>query len=223
MFKTETHLHVSEVSLCSKIAAADMVKLYHDAGYKTLIISDHFHKGYFNTLVDLSWNGKVDRFLFGYQSAKEAGEKLGMNILLSAEITFNNQRNDYLVYGIDEALLKTYPELFAMSVEDFYSFAKKHGLTVVQAHPYRDNYCYPTPEYVDGIEVYNSNPRHEDFEKKATQMAKDYNKAITAGSDAHRLEDVTLSGVMTQTEIRTIDDYVEALLSGNLTIIKAGD
>ncbi len=40
MFKTETHLHVSEVSPCGKVKAIDMVKLYHKAGCKTLFVSE---------------------------------------------------------------------------------------------------------------------------------------------------------------------------------------
>ena len=35
MFKTETHLHTSEISPCGKISAKEMVKRYHEAGYKT--------------------------------------------------------------------------------------------------------------------------------------------------------------------------------------------
>jgi len=36
MYKTEAHLHVSEVSPCSKLKATEMISLYHDAGYKTV-------------------------------------------------------------------------------------------------------------------------------------------------------------------------------------------
>ena len=43
---------------------------------------------------------------------------------------------------------------------------------------------------------------------------------MTAGSDTHRLEDIALSGVITEKEIRTADDYVHALLRGERKIIK---
>jgi len=220
MFKTETHLHVREVSPCGKLPAAEMVRLYHEAGYRTLFISDHFHKKYFDKLGDISWEEKVDQFLSGYETAKAAAEKTGVHILPAAELRLNGDCNDYLLYGIDEAFLKKRPDVLEMTIEAFYTYAKEHGVTVVQAHPCRDGVCIPTPEFVDGLEVYNSNPRHENFSEQVMELAQRHQRAMTAGSDAHRLEDVALSGVMTETEICTADDYVRALLRGELKMIK---
>lgn len=220
MFKTETHLHVCEVSLCARLSAADMVKLYHEAGYKTLIVSDHFDKGYFQTLGDLPWEKKIDQFFSGYQTAKEEAEKFCMNVLLSTEIQLANSRNHYLLYGINKAFFVECPNILDMSIETFYPYAKERGVTVVQAHPYRDNVCTPTPEFVDAFEVHNSNPRHENYSKKAIEMALNHKKPMTAGSDAHRLEDIAHSGVITENEIDTVEKYVSALLNGELKIIK---
>lgn len=220
MFKTETHLHVSEVSPCAKLSAAEMVKIYHEAGYKTLIISDHFHSYYFSLLGDLSWDEKVDRYLSGYKAAKEAAEKYSMNVLFSAEISLNGLPCDYLCYGVDESFLKKRHDLFDMTIEEFYPYAKENGITVVQAHPYRDNYCFPTPEYVDAFEVYNTNPRHENYTEKCIELALAHNKPMTAGSDAHRIDDAALTGVLTENEICSIEDYLKALFNGELKMIK---
>lgn len=223
MFKTETHLHTVESSPCGRLSATELVKLYYDAGYRTLFVSDHFYKSYFDALGDISWDEKVDRFLLGYKTAKAAGETLGMNILLAVELRLNGSVNDYLLYGVDEALLKSMSDVFDMSIETFYSYAKEHGITVIQAHPYRDNKCTPTPDFVDGFEAYNSNPRHENFYEKVVQLAKEYKKPTTAGSDAHRIQDIALSGVMTEQEIRTVEDYVRAFFAGGLTVIKGDE
>lgn len=219
MYKTETHLHVSEVSPCSRISAAEMVKAYHEAGYKTLIVSDHFQNGYIERLGDLPWDDKVEHFLSGYEAVKAAAEEFSMNVILSAEIRFNNSRNHYLLYGIDGAFLKQRPDVLDMSIEEFYPYAKERGVTIVQAHPFRDEKCIPMPDYVDGFEVYNSNPRHKNFTEKTLEMARSCNMPMTAGSDTHRDEDIALTGVMTENEIRTVDDYVEALLKGELKMI----
>ena len=61
MFRTETHLHTAETSPCGKVSAAEMVKRYYDAGYKTLFITDHFYTKYFETLGNLSWEEKIER------------------------------------------------------------------------------------------------------------------------------------------------------------------
>jgi len=220
MFKTETHLHLSEVSVCSMLSAEETVLRYHKEGYKTLFITDHFQKSYFDRLGDISWEDKIESFLTGYALAKKAGEKLGMNIILSAEIAFNGSCNHYLVYGIDEAFLKSRPDLLDMTIEDFYPYAKEQGVTVVQAHPFRDKVCTPTPEFVDALEVYNSNPRHENNTDIVTEIALNFGSPMTSGSDSHRIEDLALSGVITEKEIRTAADYVEQLMGGKLKMIK---
>ena len=221
MFKTETHMHVSEVSPCSKLSAAEMVKIYHEAGYKTLFVADHFQKErYFDTLGDISWAEKIDCFLKGYKNAKKAAEKFSMNVILSAEISFGWSCNHYLVYGIDEEFLKNCPDIFDMGIEKFYPYAKERGVTVIQAHPYRDMGSFPTPEFVDGFEVYNSNPRHDNYTEKAIETAQKYNKPMTAGSDSHRTEDTALTGVETEEEIRTAENYINAVMNGKIKIIR---
>ena len=220
-FKTETHMHTSESSRCGKIPAREMVELYHAAGFQTLFISDHFQKSSFEKMGDeLSWEEKIDRFLEGYRAAKEAGEELGMNIILSAELRLQPLKNHYLLYGnIDRDFLCARPDIFDMSIEDFAVYAKEKGITVVQAHPLRDGKCTPTPEYVDGMEVYNPNPRHDNFTPQVLEVAKAHGLAITCGSDAHRYTDIGHGGVISEREIKTAADYVELLLAGELKYV----
>jgi hypothetical protein len=170
---------------------------------------------------ELSWEQKVDKFLEGYRLAKEAGEALGMNIILSAELRLQPLKNHYLLYGdgIDRDFLAARPDIFEMGIEEFSVYAKAHGITVVQAHPLRDGKCVPTPEYVDGLEVFNPNPRHENFTPQVLAVAKEHGLAITSGSDAHRYTDIAHGGVISEREIKTAADYVELLLAGELKYV----
>ena len=52
------------------------------------------------------------------------------------------------------------------------------------------------------------------------ELALAHNKPMTAGSDAHRIDDAALTGVLTEKEICSIDDYLKALFGGELKIIK---
>ena len=154
--------------------------------------------------------------------AKAAGEKLGLNILLGAEITFENVPNDYLLYGIDRDFLdslEAYPDIFSWGIEKFSVFARKHNVFIVQAHPCRDTYCFPTPEFVDGMEILNSSPRHLDHSVKSLEIAKKHKLYMTAGSDSHRSEDVARTGILSECEIKTADDYIACIKSGNAKII----
>ena len=190
MFKTETHLHTSEVSRCGKLSSTQLVKLYNEAGYTTILVTDHFQSNVLDTLGEISWEDKVTIFLSGYYRVKVAAEKLGMHALLGAEFCFVGQPNHYLAYGITEEFLCKHPDLHKMSISEFYSIAKAAGVYMVQAHPYRDDNCYPTPEYADAVEVYNGNPRHNDYNDRAEQYAAEYGFPVTSGSDAHQLPDM---------------------------------
>lgn len=220
MFKTETHLHTSEGSVCGRMTAEEMVKAYHDAGFQTIFISNHFGTQFFAPWGELSWDETIERFMLGYRKGKEAGEKLGMNVLFSAEIEFDEPRGlHYLVYGIDEAFLKAYPYLMRMSVEEFSQVAKQYGILFIQAHPYRDTNLLVTLQLVDGFEVRNPNPRHVSNDEHAEQTAAEYGLYRTAGSDAHRSEDVGRTAMLSETEIKSVEDYIELVKSRRAEIL----
>ena len=131
MYKIETHLHTSEVSVCSQIRAEEMIKLYHQAEYSTIIVSDHFP---YRSLGKIPWEEQTAIFLSGYYKAKVAGRKYGMNVIPAAEITFAGSPNDYLAYGISKAFLDAYPYLHEMKIEEFAPIAKENNVLLIQAH-----------------------------------------------------------------------------------------
>jgi len=215
MFKTETHAHTAEGSACGRMTAEELVRAYYAAGFKTLFISNHFTAKHLGAWGDLSWDESVDRFLLGYRNAKVIGDELGMHVLLAAEIGFDAAPNlHYLVYGISEAFLKSYPDLTAMLQEDFYELAKQHGILLIQAHPYRDGNTAVTPKTVDGFEVCNPNPRHIAHDDLAERTADQYCLCRTAGSDAHRPEDIGQTAMLSEEEIRSAEDYINLVKSG---------
>lgn len=220
MFKTETHLHTLEVSVCGKVRANKMVELYHDAGYQTICVSDHVKQSYFDNMGDIPWRDKVAIIFYGYYLAKQAAKKYNMNVIMSAELLLEGTpRNHYLIYGATKKFFLKYPNICKMDICEFSKIAKENGVFVIQAHPYRDGKNIPTPEYVDGFEVYNSNPRHTDYSEDALKTAKDNHLYISAGSDAHREEDVARSGILTEKEIKTAKDLISAIKSGKFQLI----
>ena len=221
MFKTETHLHTAEVSPCSRLRAKEMMRRYKEAGYSTVFVSDHFQLNTVDSYGDIPWSDKMAIFLAGYYIAKCEGEKIGITVLPAAEICFTGVSNHYIVYGITKKFLDSYPELHTYGIEKFSEIAHREGLFIVQAHPYRDGKCFPTPEYVDAIEVYNSNPRHEDNSEKSELLAHSLSLPVSAGSDAHREEDVAKSGIETELEIKTSLDFITAVKEGKLTVIRS--
>lgn len=54
---------------------------------------------------------------------------------------------------------------------------------------------------------------------RALAFARQYRLPMTAGSDAHRREDVALSGGLSDIPIESAEDYVRLLLDGCLSLI----
>ena len=219
MFKTETHIHTMEVSSCSHMRAVDMVRKYASKGYSTLCITDHFQSNTLDGVGDIPWADKMTLFLSGYYKAKREGEKLGVNVIMGAEFCFAGASNHYVVYGISKEFLDAHPNLHKMTIAEFSKIAKENGLFVVQAHPYRDGKNYPTTEYVDAIELYNSNPRHENNTELAEALIKETDIPVSAGSDAHREVDVALSGLITEEEIKTAADLIDCIKNRKVILI----
>ena len=220
MFKIETHVHTAEVSPCSRKRAKDMVKMYKERGYSTIFITDHFQGNTVDSYGDIPWQDKMAIFLGGYYRAKFEGDKIGLNVLAGAEFCFPGVPNHYLVYGITKEFLDANPEIHKTDIETFSKIAHEAGLFIVQAHPYRDGKCFPTPEFIDAVEVYNSNPRHEDNSDKTHEFAAIHSLPVTAGSDAHREEDIALTGIESEYEINTAEDFIKLIKSGETKIIK---
>jgi len=211
-FRYEVHAHTAEVSRCGSIGARDAVRMYHDAGYQGMVITDHFNESYFRKLGDIGWEEKIDRFLEGYRLAREEGDRLGMDILPGIEVRFREHHNEYLVYGLDEAFLKSHEDLYESGLRDFSGLIRDNEeILLFQAHPYRMG-CRPAePEYLDGMEVYNGNPRHNSRNSKAAKTAGKHGLLRISGSDFHEVEDLAKGGIVSPERINTAADLVRVL------------
>ena len=221
MFKTETHLHTSPVSRCGRFSPEEMIRRYAKEGYTTVFVSDHFAPYHFDGMGDKTWEEKVDMLCDAYVKAAEEGKKLNMNVLFSPELSLCG--NHYLLYGIDREFMKEHDEFFSLTLKEMYDLVKGHGGYVVQAHPYRDGKCYPTPDFADGFEVINLNPRHENFDELCFELAKSTGKPCTAGSDAHREEDIARAAMLSEEPIVSWEQYIGLLFDGKLKLFGNGE
>ena len=222
-FKTELHAHTAETSNCGKVPAAELVETYIREGYSTVVITDHLstHTYFKYDYKSMSWDEKIDVFMLGYNAALKAA-KGRINVLLGMEICFDStdSRNDYLVFGITEEFLRKNRELIDESIKSFSEIARKNGLLVFQAHPFRVGMTLTDAKYLDGIEVYNGSVRHDSNNEIAEIWADKYGLRKSSGSDYHRVLDEARGGIITDTEIKTNDDLLRVLESGDYGLIK---
>lgn len=211
----EMHLHTKDTSNCANVKASVAVEEYIKAGYDGIVVTDHLspstYMKYGREL--LPWKKKVDFFLRGYKAAKKAANGR-IPVLLGMELRYRTSEgdNDYLVYGITEDFLYNTPELLNLNSKKFYELTQKNGFLVFQAHPFRVGMKVTNPKFLDGIEIFNGNPRHNSSNDIAEMWAKKYDLMVTSGSDYHEIEDLGIGGIYFNKDIKDNKTLVEELL-----------
>lgn len=220
----DLHVHTQESSRCGRVPAAEMVGMYSEAGYSGLVITDHLNVSLEEMVGEsgrtYSWSTIAERFLRGYRLAREEGARRGMQVLLGAEIRFSENDCDYLIYGFSEEdlFLPSFEYVYRLDIQTF-SRRFPHLLTI-QAHPFREN-AGPVPvECLDGLEVWNANMRHDNNNERALELAERYALLQTAGSDAHRPEDVARCAMAFRSCPASPAQLIREIRKGNYSIIK---
>ena len=215
------HFHTKNTSNCANVKAEIAVEEYIKAGYDGIVVTDHLSPSTFMKYGRelLSWKKKVDFFLRGYKAAKETANGR-IQVLLGMELRFNKSEgeNDNLVYGITEEFLYSHPELLHLNSKKFYELCQKNGFLVFQAHPFRVGMKVTNPKYLDGVEIFNGNPRHNSSNDIAEMWAKKYDLMVTSGSDYHEIEDLGSGGIWFNKEIKDNKTLVEELLKKDYEI-----
>jgi len=217
----ETHMHTSESSGCGASSAAQQVMAYKNRGYTGIIITDHFVNGNSTCPKKLPWEIKMKYVLNGYEKAKEAGDKFGLDVFLGWEFTVRGA--DFLTYGLDLDFLLANPDVDKLGIKDYSDLVRKSGGFLAQAHPYRDEYYiehnYPTkPHLIDAVEVFNSMDRNS-ANSKARAFAEKHDLPMQAGTDSHSTRERYYSGVALNKKAESIHDIIEAIKTKNVTLI----
>lgn len=181
-FRTELHAHTSPASSCSQIPPEELAEIYKELGYDAVTVANHFTFGYQNSTKPQV----LDRFFGDFEKAEQKGKEIGIKVILAAEIRFEENDNDYLIYGVTRKMMEEIYDLLPYGVENFRkNYSMPHSV-FLQAHPFRENMERVDPSILDGIEVFNLHPNHNSKVGLAAVYARENNYTIvTAGSDFH--------------------------------------
>ena len=221
MYKIDLHVHTKYSSACGHMSAEELVKGYSEAGYNAIAITDHFCRTTYEQLLGSpKGNDGLKAFLQGYDAVKAEAEKYGIKVYRGAELRFDEDVNDYLLYNYPDWLLENMDEVLKMSLADFYELSKKTDALLIQAHPYRE-WCTPAPsEYLDGIELVNTHPWHNSHNELASQLAKENPRFIlTGGSDCHDPVHLGRGGILSDTLPVNDEELARLLKSDKYTIM----
>lgn len=185
--RVELHAHTSPGSRCACVPVDDVIRIFADAGYDGIAITNHFFTEIFQTYYNTTDKQQtLERYLSDYYAAREAGEKYGIRVYLGAELRWDRvNNNDYLIYGIDEAMLGDIYDFIAATPEEFVRACKSEKSVFIQAHPFRKGLTRLDPSLLDGIEAFNLHPGHNGAVALASQYADAHHLMKTAGTDYH--------------------------------------
>ncbi|MDE6399030.1 MAG: PHP domain-containing protein [Clostridiales bacterium] len=186
--KIDTHTHTSGVSFCSEVSPEEYAEKYREADYGAVILTNHYSRMYMFRYGD-TWDKQIRIYLDEFRKAKAAGERLGLPVLLGAEVAISTPQSPYiefLLYGADEEFFLANPCLYDKSQAELYKICHDNGVLMFQSHPFRSEQGHfpQDPEYLDGTEI-NCHPyflRHED---EVRAFADKNRLMLICGSDFH--------------------------------------
>ena len=182
-YRIELHAHTKPISRCSELDPYEIVEIYNAKGYDGIVITNHF------ILSDLQVSSKqegIKAYVDCFEKTREYAEKCGMKAYLGAEIRFTENSNDYLIFGVDEAILSVCYDYLDKGLAVYRQEVKLPNSVFVQAHPFRNGMQLVNPTLLDGMETFNMHQGHNSRVGIATRYAANQRlKITTIGSDFH--------------------------------------
>jgi len=196
-YRIEMHAHTWTVSQCSTISPAELINLYHQAGYDGVAITNHLYGDTPEKAKEI-----LKTYNSGYYEALNEGEKLGIKVYFAAEIFIKGTEleSDHLFYGITPKDLEDIFPMINNGLEYIRKNYKNDNMVIIQAHPFRGNKNYANPyPLVDGIETMNTHCNHNSRSVLAAIAANQTPEYIAiAGSDCHGTITAACASILTE-------------------------
>lgn len=198
--RIDLHTHTAIVSDCSRIQPAEMVTAAIEAKLDGICITDHVFHG-------LTLRHDPSRPYAGYRAVRQSAEGCGLVVLPGIEFSFTE--GDFLVYGLDEAVLSELGEDY--SLETCLALAHREGSIVVQAHPFRHG---GRPAHgLDAIETYNGG-NSDEHNRLAEAWSRENGVLGLASSDAHEPWQVGRGSTVFGADCTTVAGLCQAIRQG---------
>ena len=216
MLRYETHCHTAESSACATATGERQAEFYKSQGFGGIVVTDHFLNGNTRAPENIPWEERVDILCSGYENAKKAGDRIGLDVFFGWEYCVGGC--DFLTYGLDKEWLIQHPAILTLHPNDYFDLVHAEGGYISHAHPFREDWYIDTirlfPRKCDAVEIINSN--RKPFENEMAKLYADkYGLAYTAGSDNHGANQKRLSGIETKERVRDIGHFIGILRSGS--------
>jgi predicted metal-dependent phosphoesterase TrpH len=222
--KIDLHVHTSEDSRCGKVPGEEMVRLYKEAGYDAICITNHFTSGTADSFKKYGQFDFIKVFDTGFEIARKEGERIGLRVFKGYELRCDKNTNDYLIYDLPKFVIDNVREIMTLDNKEFLTVLRQNGVKIFQAHPFRNNITVTDPSLIDGIEVFNGSHKGDYRDTMAKTWANAHPHLIqVSGSDAHRDTSVGRGGIITDRDVKNNDDLLDTLVSRDFTLVRNYD
>lgn len=190
-YRIEMHTHSKPASPCGSASPEELAEIYSKKNYDAVVLSNHY-AGTYSKFTSAKLENPpreefADSYLEDFRSFEKACEKYGITAILGAEIRFDENLNDYLIYGVDRDILLDVYDYFPKGLEAYRREVSLDRSVFIQAHPFRDGMTLVDASLLDGIETFNMHPEQNSRVGLAVRYAGQQGVKIkTAGSDFHR-------------------------------------
>ncbi len=211
MFKTELHLHSTEVSPCCDCPTEIAARRYAEGGYTTVTVTDHFKPGLQRE--GETWEACVLRFMSGYEAFRRLLDGR-VHVLFGFELNLAENANDYLVFGLSRDFLLASRDLPYLPRREAIARIHAAGGLIYQAHPFRNRMTVMDPGDLDGIEIFNAHNGHDSRNELAYAFARHHGLPGIAGTDYHHLYNHPSAGIMTEAPVTSEAELLAVLREG---------
>ena len=223
-YKYQMHSHTFPASACGEMSPEELVEELMIGGYSGCVITNHFINGNTGINPALDWEDFVEVYAEDYRFAAEVASDYDIDIIFGIEEHVGGGL-EILCYGFTPEILLEHPELSEGNYDVWHRVAQSCGALCVQSHPFRDRDYIEDPgalplEYIDGIEVYNAANTDTDNCLAAEFAAENPSLILVSGADAHFVSTVCIAGIETQRRIRTPEELVSVLKSGEYKLLQ---
>ena len=222
-YKYEMHLHTYPCS-----GGGEDIREHIDdliaKGFSGAVVTNHFYNGDNRIDRTLPWEIFTDAYKQDYLYGLEHAREVDFDLLFGLEEHVGGGQ-EILLYGVSADDIASHPELRDCDVERYVEIIHSLGGLVYQAHPYRARSYVSRPvplkclDKLDGIEVYNA-CNEKEWNEQAKRLADELGLSCVAGSDAHSIHTAGRGGIATSERIRTNDDLIRILKSGEYAILQ---
>lgn len=86
----DLHVHSCECSKCASMTAREAVRAYKERGFAGIVLTNHFIRGNNRVPAGLPWAERMDYYRKAFLSARDEGERLGMDVFFGIEEHYGN-------------------------------------------------------------------------------------------------------------------------------------